>query len=267
MDWSLIDALTWPVFLVQYLTMMGYTDKHELKGFYGDALQRDYYHLSAGRKLVVLQVLCDDALDSAELRVEIDMREELEVRTDSDVVTVAASEGGPRRVHPRYSKTSACIDQEAMDIITDDYEIKSIHKPISLGCISTGTDVSADGQDGNGDECRLCGMDGTLLCCDNCPSVYHSRCIGVSKASIPEGEWYCPECTINKTGPKVTTGTSLRGAELFGVDPYEHMFLGTCDHLLVYVRPYACFTTFDCVIMFLIFMSCYACFFLFLLGL
>jgi hypothetical protein len=52
---------------------------------------------------------------------------------------------------------------------------------------------------------------------------------------IPEGPWYCPECTINKLGPTITMGTSLRGAEVFGIDLYEQVFLGTCDHLLVYV--------------------------------
>ncbi|KAA8544185.1 hypothetical protein F0562_022179 [Nyssa sinensis] len=76
-------------------------------------------------------------------------------------------------------------------------------------------------------------MDGTLVCCDGCPSAYHSRCIGVSKMFIPEGEWYCPECTINKIGPTIIKGTSLRGAEVFGVDLYGQVFLGTCNHLLV----------------------------------
>ncbi|XP_035835234.1 DDT domain-containing protein PTM-like [Helianthus annuus] len=76
-------------------------------------------------------------------------------------------------------------------------------------------------------------MDGTLICCDRCPSSYHSQCIGMMKLSIPEGEWYCPECTINRIGPVVTKTTSLRGAEFFGIDPYEQVFLGSCDHLLV----------------------------------
>ncbi|KAJ0806314.1 putative DNA helicase chromatin regulator PHD family [Helianthus annuus] len=75
-------------------------------------------------------------------------------------------------------------------------------------------------------------MDGTLICCDRCPSSYHSRCIGMMKLSIPEGEWYCPKCTINRIGP-VVTKASLRGAEFFGIDLYEQVFLGSCDHLLV----------------------------------
>ncbi|CBI17094.3 unnamed protein product, partial [Vitis vinifera] len=185
-DWSLVDTLTWPVYLVQYLTIMGYTKGLELKGFYADVLDREYYTLSAGRKLIILKILCDDVLDSEELRAEIDMREESEIGIDPD------------------------SDQEAMQIIAE-----------------------TDDQDVNGDECRLCGMDGTLLCCDGCPSVYHSRCIGVSKMFIPDGPWFCPECTIDKIGPTITVGTSLRGAEVFGIDAFEQVYLGTCNHLLV----------------------------------
>ncbi|KAK9279952.1 hypothetical protein L1049_013636 [Liquidambar formosana] len=234
-DWSLLDTLTWPVYLVQYLIVMGYTKGPEWKGFYADVTDREYYTLSQGRKLMILQILCDDVLDSAELRAEIDMREESEVGIDSDASTTNPPDNGPRRVHPRYSKTSACKNQEAMEIIAESHEIKSPSNSNSLAC--RGTEVDADAGDvvldGNGDECRVCGMDGTLLCCDGCPSAYHSRCIGVSKMSIPEGSWFCPECTINNIGPIVTIGTSLRGAQIFGIDCYEQVFLGTCNHLLV----------------------------------
>jgi hypothetical protein len=222
MDWSLLDTLTWPVYAVQYLMIMGYTDGHEWKGFCKDALVKDYYNLPASRKLTVLQILCDDALDSAELRADIEMRVESELGTDTDGVEISVPAPGPRRVHPRYSKTSACKDQETVNAI-EKSEIKM--------SFDSGGDV--DNDDGNGDECRLCGMDGTLLCCDGCPSAYHLRCIGVSKVSIPDGSWFCPECSINKLGPKISDGTSLRGAQVFGIDPYEHVFLGSCNHLLV----------------------------------
>lgn len=237
MDWSLLDTLTWPVYVVQYLMIMGYTEGFEWKGFYIDALEKDYYTLSAGRKLMILQILCDEVLDSAELRADIEMRIESEMGTDPDGVAISAPQTGPRRVHPRYSKTSACKDQETMDIMAESQGTKlSIEG--SLGFKSCGPDTGGDvdhDDDGNGDECRLCGMDGTLLCCDGCPSAYHLRCIGVSKMSIPDGAWYCPECTANKTGPTISRGTSLRGAEIFGVDPHDQVFLGTCNHLLVYV--------------------------------
>lgn len=229
-EWNLLDTLTWPVYLVQYLTIMGYTDIPEWKGFYRDVFSKEYYMLSVGSKLRVLQILCDDIIDSAELRAEIDMREESEYGPDSETFTNVPNENGPRRVHPRYSKTSACKEIEAMEIISENHEMKS---SCNSSKVYTNADAADADADGNGDECRLCGMDGTLLCCDGCPSAYHSRCIGVNKMFIPEGSWFCPECTINKIGPTITKGTLLKGAEIFGVDSYQQVFLGTCNHLLI----------------------------------
>uniref|UniRef100_A0A803QKU9 Uncharacterized protein n=1 Tax=Cannabis sativa TaxID=3483 RepID=A0A803QKU9_CANSA len=221
-DWSLLDTLTWPVFMVQYLTIMRYTKGPEWKGFYEEVLGRDYYSLSVGRKLLILQVLCDDALDSAELRAEIDLREESEVGIDYDAEEMDPPEIKPKRVHPRYSKTSACKERESIGA----FKVSQTSKKGELDAVDMDVDR-------NSDECRLCGMDGTLLCCDGCPSAYHTRCIGVMKLSIPEGSWYCPECTINKLGPTITFGTSLRGAEILGIDSYGQIFMGTCNYLLV----------------------------------
>ncbi|XVF46841.1 hypothetical protein PTKIN_Ptkin03bG0060100 [Pterospermum kingtungense] len=234
LDWSLLDTLTWPVYLVQYFMVMGYAGESEWKRFYEDVSKREYYSLPVSRKLMILQHLCDDVLDYAELRAEIDVREANEVGTDPDAYLTDPPENGPRRVHPRYSKTSACKEREAMEIIAESHKVKSSSTTYSLGLRSTEGNASVDADvDGNSDECRLCGMDGTLLCCDGCPSAYHSRCIGVMKMYIPEGPWYCPECAIAKMVPTITVNSSLRGGELFGVDLYGQVFLGTCNHLLV----------------------------------
>ncbi|PSR86517.1 DDT domain-containing protein [Actinidia chinensis var. chinensis] len=232
-DWSLLDTFTWPVYLVQYLMVMGYINGPEWKGFYRDVVDKNYCTLSVGWKLMVLQILCDDVLESEEIRAEIDMREELEVGIDSDAVATVHPESWLRRVHPRYSKTSACKNEEAMKIVAEN-GTKSFCNSSYLGEKGNEMDADADiAHDGNSDECRLCGMDGTLLCCDGCPSAYHSRCIGLSKLFIPEGEWHCPECTINKIGLTITRGTSVKGAEVFGIDSYGQAFFGTCNHLLV----------------------------------
>ncbi|XVE59499.1 hypothetical protein DITRI_Ditri05aG0050600 [Diplodiscus trichospermus] len=234
LEWSLLDTLTWPVYLVQYFMIMGYARGLEWKRFYEDVSKREYYSLPVSRKLMILQILCDDVLEYAELRAEIDMREATEVGTDPDTIATDPPEKGPRRVHPRFSKTSACKEREAIEIIAESNEVKSSSRTYSLGRRSAEGNVSADVDvDGNSDECRLCGMDGTLLCCDGCPSAYHSRCIGVMKMHIPDGPWYCPECAIDKIGPVITINSSLRGGELFGVDLYGQVFLGTCNHLLV----------------------------------
>lgn len=235
-DWGLLDTITWPVYLVHYLTVMGYIEQPGWKGFYPHTLQREYYLLSAGRKIMVLQILCDDVLESEEIRTEINMREESKLAIESDLLTDVACVSAPRIVHPRYAKTSACKGQEATELYKENHERKQGCSTDNLGPKVSNQDyVSGGVQNSNSDECCLCAMEGTLLCCDGCPSSYHARCIGVSKTHIPEGEWYCPECTINKIEPKITRGTTLKEAELFGVDSYGQIFMGTCSHLLVYV--------------------------------
>jgi hypothetical protein len=49
----------------------------------------------------------------------------------------------------------------------------------------------------NDDVCAVCGEEGDLLCCDGCISSYHRKCILISEhVSLPEGNWYCPECEL-----------------------------------------------------------------------
>ncbi|GFP98031.1 protein chromatin remodeling 4 [Phtheirospermum japonicum] len=232
LDWSLLDTLTWPIYLAHYLMLMGDRKGQDWKGFYIHSLERDYYSLSAGKKLVVMQILCEGVLDSEELRLELDSREESEVGIDIDSDTMVNTAIKPRRTHHGYSKTSSSKDVKAMHGVA---EIKSaLGTPSMESGVGVPAESSIDG-DGNGDECRLCGMDGLLVCCDGCPSSYHSRCLGLSKMFMPDGSWYCPDCKINATEPKVLRGTALRGGEVLGVDPYEQVFVASCDHLLVYV--------------------------------
>lgn len=231
LDWNLLDNLTWPVYLVHYLIVMGHKNGHDWKEVFVHALERDYYTLSAGRKLIVLQILCDDILDSEELRAEMDMREESEVGTDMDTSTVVKPTGASRRVHPRNLATSGSKDREAIKSFPEHFEIKpslDSHSSQVGGPIESSAD-----EDANGDECRICGMDGLLLCCDGCPLSYHSRCLGLNKMHMPEGSWYCPECKIKATEPQILQGTTLQGGHNFGVDPYGQVFVATCDHLLV----------------------------------
>ncbi|XP_054814730.1 increased DNA methylation 1 [Prosopis cineraria] len=53
--------------------------------------------------------------------------------------------------------------------------------------------VDDDDGDKNDDSCGLCGDGGELICCDNCPSAFHLACL--STQDIPEGNWYCTNCT------------------------------------------------------------------------
>lgn len=42
------------------------------------------------------------------------------------------------------------------------------------------------------DYCHVCNDGGDLICCDNCPLVYHVRCAKLRKA--PVGDWKCIVC-------------------------------------------------------------------------
>jgi chromodomain-helicase-DNA-binding protein Mi-2-like protein len=45
--------------------------------------------------------------------------------------------------------------------------------------------------------CRVCRGDGELLCCDACPSAYHTFCLNPPLKNVPEGEWICPRCSVS----------------------------------------------------------------------
>ncbi|XP_062080779.1 increased DNA methylation 1-like [Humulus lupulus] len=45
----------------------------------------------------------------------------------------------------------------------------------------------------NNDICNVCHYGGELLCCDGCPSAYHSRCLGI-ELPPPSDDWFCPLC-------------------------------------------------------------------------
>ncbi|KAI3712104.1 hypothetical protein L1987_70653 [Smallanthus sonchifolius] len=47
--------------------------------------------------------------------------------------------------------------------------------------------------DEHDDSCGLCGDGGELICCDNCPSTFHLKCLCVEE--LPEGNWYCSKCS------------------------------------------------------------------------
>ena len=52
----------------------------------------------------------------------------------------------------------------------------------------------------NNDFCHNCTKSGQLLCCDGCVKSFHFSCLEppLDPANPPEGEWFCPKCSINK---------------------------------------------------------------------
>ncbi|CAB3991577.1 tyrosine- kinase BAZ1B-like, partial [Paramuricea clavata] len=54
--------------------------------------------------------------------------------------------------------------------------------------------VDEESQEENDDYCDVCGGDGELICCDNCPKVYHKECHDPPLRNIPRGVWQCCSC-------------------------------------------------------------------------
>ncbi|KAK6468429.1 histone-lysine N-methyltransferase NSD3 [Huso huso] len=42
---------------------------------------------------------------------------------------------------------------------------------------------------------KNCGKGGRLLCCESCPASFHPECLSIE---MPDGIWFCNECTIGK---------------------------------------------------------------------
>ncbi|XP_066997701.2 chromodomain-helicase-DNA-binding protein Mi-2 homolog isoform X3 [Anabrus simplex] len=51
--------------------------------------------------------------------------------------------------------------------------------------------------------CRVCKDGGELLCCDSCPSAYHTFCLSPPLTDIPDGDWKCPRCSAKALPGKV----------------------------------------------------------------
>lgn len=60
----------------------------------------------------------------------------------------------------------------------------------------------------NVDVCTKCGTEGTLLCCDTCPGMYHLECADPPLRRVPRGQWLCHKCKIKKS--KETLGMFIR---------------------------------------------------------
>ncbi|XVF04793.1 hypothetical protein REPUB_Repub05bG0116000 [Reevesia pubescens] len=204
LNWGFLDSITWPIFMVEYLLIHGSElscgfDLSNLKLF-----RSDYYKQHASVKVEILRCLCDDMIEVEAVRSELNRRS-LVSETDMDF---------DRNMNIEVSRKR----KVAMDV-------------------SGGSGLSEEIGDGttdwNSDDCCLCKMDGSLICCDGCPAAYHSKCVGVVNAFLPEGDWYCPECVIERHKPWVKPRKSLRGAELLGIDPHGRLYYNSSGYLLV----------------------------------
>ncbi|KAK4786056.1 hypothetical protein SAY86_002745 [Trapa natans] len=202
LNWDLLDWITWPPFLVEYLLLHSSSMKlsvlSSLKLF-----PSDYCKQPVSVKLNILQHLCDEVIEAEVIRSELNARS-LGAESDMDFDRIMSMKTTTKRTVAHNSRR---------DYITEE--------------------PSDETSDQNSDECCLCKMDGNLICCDGCPAAYHSRCVGLVSSLLPEGDWYCPECEIERNKSQITQRRPLRGAEVLGLDPHHRLYLSCCDYLLV----------------------------------
>lgn len=198
LNWDLLDLQTWPYFLVEYMLFCGSSLRPDLKLAHLKLLDTEYYEQPAKVKLEILRCLCDDVVEVDSLRSELNRRV-----TDSEPI-VDPNNSSRRRNYSVVHDGESSMPQQKVDDIADR----------------------------NSDECCLCRMDGNLICCDGCPAAFHSRCVGVIKDHLPEGEWLCPACRMDKDGV-VSSLVPFKGADFLGRDSHGRLFYGCCGYLLV----------------------------------
>ncbi|KAJ4815030.1 PHD finger family protein [Rhynchospora pubera] len=197
LNWDLLDLFTWPVFLAEYLLIHGSETKPSIKLPQLSLLSIEYYKQPAEAKLELLRCLCDDVIDVGSIHAELEQRETRSELDPTEEISQPKKRGRKRK------------------FISSNAEDGSV-------------------EDGNSDECYLCGIDGSLICCDGCPKAFHSKCIGAVKDLLPDGDWYCPECSVRTNeGDDKSPSKLSRGGEIVGIDPHGRAYIWSCDHLLV----------------------------------
>nr|GMD24470.1 DDT domain-containing protein PTM [Ipomoea batatas] len=204
LNWDLLDSVTWPIFLVEYLLTHNSGIKVAFDICHLKLFESDYYKQPTSVKIEILHCLCDDVIEVEAIRSELSRR---------TVIT----------------KPNIDFDQ---NMKLDSIKKRRVTTDLATGSCLT-EDVDDETDDWNSDECCLCKMDGNLICCDGCPAAFHSKCVGIASSLLPDGDWYCPECIINRKVPWIKVGKSIRGAELLGIDPYGQLFYSCCSYLLV----------------------------------
>ncbi|WOK99079.1 hypothetical protein Cni_G07791 [Canna indica] len=196
LNWDLLDLVTWPVYLAGYLLNHNSTIKSLLKFTHSNIMSTEYYTQPASVKLEMLRCLCDGVVEAEIIRSELNIR------------------------------MNGCeINVDTYNNVNRDRNYLTINDPEG----SLVQEMPEDTADGNSDDCCLCRMDGSLLCCDGCPAAFHSKCVGVAKDLLPEGDWYCPECLMEKHDGL----TRMPGAEVLGIDPNGRAYFSCCGYLLV----------------------------------
>uniref|UniRef100_A0A1J3EK14 Nucleosome-remodeling factor subunit BPTF n=1 Tax=Noccaea caerulescens TaxID=107243 RepID=A0A1J3EK14_NOCCA len=204
LDWDTLDVVNYPLFVAEYLLFSGSKDNDGVDLTRFNFFRNEYFRQPMDLKIKILSRLCDDMTQAEIVRSEVNKRcyaAEFEMEID------------------RKTNTQVRRRKQNMMELADDF-------PMNDEVI----DVPFDR---NSDDCCLCKMDGNLLCCDGCPAAYHSKCVGVASHLLPEGDWYCPECSFDRRVPGLKPVKQIRGAEFIEIDPHGRKYYSSCGYLLV----------------------------------
>lgn len=86
--------------------------------------------------------------------------------------------------------------------------------------------VEVEDLDQNDDSCGLCGGGGELICCDNCPSTFHQKCL--PEQEFPEGDWYCQHCSCRICGVLVDDKEGLISTGALKCLQCDHKYHEAC---------------------------------------
>lgn len=104
------------------------------------------------------------------------------------------------RANSELGNTDWCVDK-------GDYPLVSVEKKLEVLCKLTEQflssnavreDILNEGMFQSEDHCRNCSKMGDLLCCESCPAVFHLHCLKPPLEEVPQGDWLCPLCTVDR---------------------------------------------------------------------
>ncbi|KAJ7959686.1 DDT domain-containing protein PTM [Quillaja saponaria] len=128
LNWDLVDLITWPIFMAEYLLIHGSGFKpgfnlNDLKLF-----KSDYYKQPVTMKVEILRLLCDDMIEAEAIRSELNRRS-LEAETDIDFDQNVYTKMSKKRRVVFEASCGSCLDEGNADDITECVGISNDHLP------------------------------------------------------------------------------------------------------------------------------------------
>jgi hypothetical protein len=168
--WRFLDNMTWPEFLRRWIIARGTAGECEVADFMNG---REYCQLDVDGKIALLNIICEDLLNSWIIRKEVQEREQmLEYLMKNEKQEVSERNRMSRGSNPTSGKSS---------ILPENYD----HLYIREGLDALESDV-----------CDVTRVGGTLVCCDGCPASYLGRSVGLKRVGDDDQKWFCEECRI-----------------------------------------------------------------------